>query len=218
MKIAVLGTGIVGRNLATKLVQLGHEVKMGSRTANNKDAVAWAQTTGKGAACGTFADAAAFGEIIFNCTNGVHTIEALKLAGENNLNEKVLVDVANPLDFSTGELRLTISNTDSLGEQVQRTFPKTKVVKALNTVNTEVQVNPAILLGDHDLFISGNDVAAKAKVMEILKSFGWKSIIDLGDLKAARGMESLLLLWIQLANKLSDYNFNYKVVSRKRTT
>jgi predicted dinucleotide-binding enzyme len=216
MKIAVLGTGPVGRNLATKLVQLGHEVRMGSRTADNKNAVAWKQANGPKASNGTFADAAAFGEIIFNCTNGQHTLEALNAAGAKNLEGKVLVDVANPLDFSTGELRLTVSNTDSLGEQVQRAFPKAKVVKALNTVNTDIQVNPAILPEQHDIFISGNDSEAKAKVVELLKSFGWKSVIDLGDIKSARGQEALLLLFMPLSKAMQGGYFNYRIVSKKR--
>ena len=216
MKIGILGTGAVGRNLATKLVQLGHEVRMGSRTADNKDAVAWKQANGAKASNGTFADAAAFGEIIFNVTSGQHTLEALKLAGEQNLSGKILVDVANPLDFSTGELKLTVSNTDSLGEQVQRAFPKAKVVKALNTVNTDIQVNPSLLPGDHDLFISGDDKAAKAKVTELLKSFGWKSIIDLGGIKSARGQEALLLMFMSLSNAMPNEYFNYKVVRKKR--
>lgn len=214
MKISVLGTGIVGRNLATKLVQLGNEVKLGSRTADNKDGVEWAKTNGPKASCGTFADSAAFGELVFNCTNGQHTIEALKSAGEGNLNGKILVDVANPLDFSTGELRLTVSNTDSLGEQVQRTFPNAKVVKALNTLNTDIQVNPALLPGDHDVFMSGNDEGAKAQVADMLRSFGWKSIIDLGGIKASRGMEALLLLWIHLYGKYPDGRFNYRIVRK----
>ncbi len=216
MKIAVLGTGTVGKNLATKLVQLGHEVKMGSRTADNKSAADWAKANGSKASQGTFADAAAFGEIVFNCTNGQHTLDALRSAGEKNLNNKILVDVANPLDFSTGELKLTVSNTDSLGEQVQRAFPNVKVVKALNTVNTDIQVNPSLLADEHDIFISGNDAEAKAKVTALLKSFGWKSIIDLGGIKSARGQEALLLLFASLSNALPGEYFNYRIVRKKR--
>ena len=216
MKIAVLGTGQVGRNLATKLVQLDHEVRLGSRTADNSDAVAWKQANGERASIGTFADAAAFGEMIFNCTNGQHTLDALKSAGEKNLDGKVLVDVANPLDFSTGELRLIVSNTDSLGEQVQRAFPKAKVVKALNTLNTDIQVNPSLLPGDHDLFVCGNDKDAKAKVTELLKSFGWKTIIDLGDIKSSRGQEALLLLFMPLAKAFNGEYFNYRIVRKTR--
>lgn len=189
---------------------------MGSRASDNKDAMTWAQANGSKASQGTFADAAAFAEVIFNCTNGQHTLEALKSAGEKNLDGKVLVDVANPLDFSTGTLRLTVSNTDSLGEQVQRAFPKAKVVKALNTLNTDLQVNPSLLPGEHDLFVCGNDPQAKAKVTEILRSFGWKTVIDLGDITSARGMEALLLMFMSLSKAFPNEYFNYKIVRKKR--
>jgi len=216
MKIGVLGTGPVGSNIATKLLQLGNEVMMGSRDRSNAKAVAWAKKSGKGASNGTFADAAGFGEMIFNCTMGTHSIEALKSAGEENMNGKILVDVANPLDFSEGILKLTVANTDSLAEEIQRAFPKVKVVKTLNTVMSDVQVDPSLLPEDHAMFISGNDAYAKSKVKELLKSFGWKSIIDLGDIKAARAQEALLLLWSHLYRQFPDDYFNYKVVTKKR--
>jgi predicted dinucleotide-binding enzyme len=216
MKIGMLGTGLVGMNLATKLVQTGHEVKIGARTKGKKEAVDWVNKNGPKASEGTFADAAAFGDIIFNCTNGQHSLDALKLAGENNMNGKVLVDVANPLDFSTGELRLTVCNTDSLGEQIQRAFPNARVVKSLNTMGSDVQVNPSLLPGDHDVFLCGNDQKAKDQVTEILRSFGWKSIIDTGDIKSARGMEALLLFWISLMKKFPNEYFNYKIVRKTR--
>jgi 8-hydroxy-5-deazaflavin:NADPH oxidoreductase len=139
MKLAVLGTGIVGATIASKLVALGHEVRMGSRTTGNERAVAWAEEAGAGASEGTFADAATFGEVVFNCTAGTASLEALSAAGEENLAGKVLVDVANPLDFSQGmPPTLAVCNTDSLGEQIQRAFPDARVVKTLNTVNAEV--------------------------------------------------------------------------------
>ncbi|MGI0100295.1 MAG: NADPH-dependent F420 reductase [Candidatus Micrarchaeaceae archaeon] len=212
MKIGVLGTGIVGENLATKMVQLGHEVKMGSRSPGNEKAVAWAKNAGNGASYGTFADAVAFGEIIFNCTHGSSSIEALKSVDEKDLYEKVLVDVSNPLDFSGGELKLTISNTDSLGEQIQRAFPRAKVVKALNTVNAYIQVNPALLEGEHDVFMCGNDASAKSTVKELLKSFGWKNIIDLGDIRSSRGQEALMLMFMSLTAAFPKEHFNYHVL------
>src|ERR1700734_2499365 len=122
MKVAILGTGDVGTNLATKIVDLGHEVRMGSRS--QEKAEKWAKSHGPNASAGTFADAASFGEIVFNCTSGAGTLEALRLAGSENLKGKVLIDVSNPLDFSRGmPPTLTVSNTDSLGEQIQREFP-----------------------------------------------------------------------------------------------
>ncbi|MCL5008485.1 MAG: NAD(P)-binding domain-containing protein [Candidatus Marsarchaeota archaeon] len=215
MKIGVLGTGTVGVNLASKLVEIGHQVKMGSRTPDNINAMSWAQKNGSNASYGTFADAAAFGEIVFNCTSGEHSMEALKSAGEKNLEGKILVDVANPIKFENGELELLVSNTDSLGEQIQRAFPKAKVVKALNTASTELQVNPSRLRGDHDLFICGNDDDAKSRVAKLLKHFGWKSVVDIGGIKASRGMEALLLLWIHLSKKRPNELFNYKIIWEK---
>ena len=197
MKIAVLGTGIVGNTISSKLITLGHAVMMGSRTANNEKAKVFVAQHGENASAGSFADAAAFGEIIFNCTAGVGSIEALKMAGEQNL-EKIIVDLANPLDFSKGAPpSLAYVNTNSLGEEIQKTFPLAKVVKALNTMWCGVMVNPAMINGgDHQSFVCGNDVDAKEKVKEILQSFGWleKNIIDLGDITKARGTEMYLPL------------------------
>ena len=214
MKVAVLGTGMVGYAVASKLIQLGHEVKMGSRTSNNQKASEWVKANGPRASQGTFADAAGFGEIVFNCTAGTASLEALKLATAKNLNSKILVDIANPLDFSKGmPPSLTVCNTDSLGEQIQRTFPEVKVVKALNTVNCSVMVNPSIVPGEHDVFVSGNDAQAKARVTEILKNwFGWKSVIDLGDISTARGTEMLLPIWVRLLGLYQSPKFNFKIV------
>ncbi|MDZ7292841.1 MAG: NAD(P)-binding domain-containing protein [candidate division KSB1 bacterium] len=213
MNIGVLGTGMVGNAIGTKLVQLGHKVKMGSRTADNPKAAAWVKANGASASQGTFADAAQFGELLFNCTAGMASLEVLKLAGADNLKGKILIDIANPLDFSKGmPPSLSVCNTDSLGEQIQRAFPDLKVVKTLNTVNCNVMVNPTLVPGDHDIFVSGNDSAAKAKVTEILKNwFGWKSVIDLGDITTARGTEMLLPIWIRLWGILQTPNFNFKI-------
>lgn len=212
MKIGVLGTGLVGNTIATKLVALGHEVKMGARSATNDKAAAWARATGGRATAGTFADAAAFGEILFNCTNGAGTMSALDAAGDANLRDKILIDVSNPLDFSRGmPPTLLIANTDSLGEQVQRTHPDAKVVKALNTMNCNVMVNPGLVKEEHDAFICGNDPDAKARVTELLRSFGWKHVVDAGDISAARGLEMLLVLWARLFGALQTPTFNFHV-------
>lgn len=210
MKVAVLGTGMVGQTIATKLAELGHEVTMGSREAGNEKAVAWAAGAGDAAAEGSFADAAAAGEIVFNCTAGGASLQALSAAGEENLNGKALVDVANALDFSQGAPpSLSVCNTDSLGEQIQRGFPGAKVVKALNTVNAAVMVEPAKVPGDHFLPICG-DEAAKSQVIELLGEFGWPSerVQDLGDIAAARAMEMYLPLWLALMNSLGTAEFN----------
>ena len=214
MKFGVLGSGMVGSAIATKLVSLGHEVKMGSRDAKNEKAAAWVSKAGRGASQGTFADAAGFGEIVFNCTNGMGSIDALKSAGAATLRGKVLVDVANPLDFSKGmPPTLFVGNGDSLGEMIQRTFPEAKVVKALNTVNANVMVKPGRVSGDHDVFVCGNDAGAKAQVIRLLKDeFGWKTVHDIGDITAARATESYLHLWLRLYGALQTADFNVRVV------
>ena len=215
MKIGILGTGMVGSAIGTKCTQLGHDVKMGSRTATNEKAAAWVQKNGKQASQGTFTDAAAFGEIVFNCTQGVDSLAALNLAGAHNLKNKILIDLANALDFSKGmPPSLSVCNTDSLGEQIQRAFPEVKVVKTLNTMNCNIMVNPKLVAdGNHDIFISGNDASAKAKVTEILREwFGWKSVIDLGNITTARATEMLLPIWITLMGKYQSPNFNFKII------
>jgi hypothetical protein len=214
MKIGILGTGIVGQTVGSKLVQLDHDVKMGSRTANNEKAADWVKLNGPNASTGTFQDAASFGEILFNCTAGGASINALKLANEYNFNGKIMIDIANTLDFSKGVLpTLSICNNDSLGELIQRTFPQLKVIKTLNTMNCNLMVDPLLIKGDHDIFICGNDLEAKEKVKSILSEwFGWKSILDLGDITAARGMEMLLPIWIRLMGIYKTPNFNFKIV------
>jgi predicted dinucleotide-binding enzyme len=215
MNIGVLGTGIVGSTIAGKLATLGHHVRMGARDAKNEKAAAWARGAGKRASQGTFADTAAFGEMLFNCTSGAGSLEALQAAGAEALRGKVLVDVANPLDFSKGmPPRLLVCNDESLGEQIQKAFPETRVVKALNTVSAAVMVNPgSIAGGDHDLFIAGNDGGAKAQVAEILQNwFGWKTVHDVGDITAARGTEAYLLLWVRLYGSFNSPSFNIKVI------
>jgi hypothetical protein len=215
MRIAMLGTGMVGQTIGTRLIQLGHEVRMGAREATNAKAAAWAEAAGPRASHGTFADAAAFGELVFNCTLGAATLDALAAAGAAHLRGKILVDTSNPLDFSRGmPPTLFAGNTDSLGERIQAAFPDVKVVKALNTINAQVMVDPArVAGGDHDTFVSGNDAEAKARVVEILKGwFGWRRVIDLGDITTARGTESYLPLWIRLWGALGTADFNVKIV------
>ncbi|MCK9399567.1 MAG: NAD(P)-binding domain-containing protein [Bacteroidales bacterium] len=218
MKIAVLGTGMVGDIIGSKLIELGHIVMMGSRTAGNEKAAAFVSKHPHGkASAGTFADAAAFGEIVFNCTKGMESINILKSTGENNLNGKILVDISNPLDFSQGmPPTLSVCNTNSLAEEIQKTFPGMKVVKTLHTMWCGLMVNPAMLKdGDHNAFMSGNDADAKKQVALILKSFGWieKNIIDLGDIKTARGTEMILPLWLSIMGTTNSGAFNIKIIS-----
>jgi predicted dinucleotide-binding enzyme len=217
MKIAVLGTGSVGDTIGSKLVELGHSVMMGSRTADNEKAKAFTGKHNGKASAGTFADATAFGELIFNCTAGGGSLEALKLAGEDNLKGKVIIDLANSLDFSKGmPPTLSVVNTTSLAEEIQKAFPAAKVVKALNTMWCGLMVNPGMVNGgDHSTFICGNDEGAKAQVKDLLKTFGWqeKNILDLGDITAARGTEMYLTLWLRIYGATKNGAFNIKIVS-----
>jgi predicted dinucleotide-binding enzyme len=215
MQIGVLGSGITAQTVGTKLIQLGHEVMLGSRDEANPPSVTWAKNqSGQHALYGTFMNAASFGEIIFNCTLGSASLEALDQAGAENLKGKVLIDTSNPLDRTTDMWTLTVSNTDSLGEQIQRAYPETKVVKTLNTVNANVMVDPAKLLEQTHVFVSGDDIEAKAMVVRILRDwFGWKQIIDLGGIETSRSVEAYVLLWHSLRNAISSQRFNIKVVT-----
>jgi 8-hydroxy-5-deazaflavin:NADPH oxidoreductase len=215
MNVGILGTGIVGTTIGTKMIQLGHKVKMGSRAAGNEKALEWVKASGANASQGAFADAASAGELLFNCTSGMVSVDVLKQAGSANLDGKILIDISNPLDFSKGmPPTLNPCNDDSIGERLQKAVPGLKVVKALNTLTASLMVNPAALAGgDHSLFLCGNDAGAKAKVLDLLKNgFGWKDVIDLGDITAARGQEMILPLWLRLWGGLKTPNFNFKIV------
>jgi 8-hydroxy-5-deazaflavin:NADPH oxidoreductase len=214
MKIAVLGTGSVGTTIGSKLITLGHEVKMGSRSPRHEKGLSWAQAAGEKASLGTFAEAAAFGELAFNCTSGFGSIPALTSASAE-LEGKLLIDIANPLDFSHGfPPTLFTGNDDSLGEQAQRALPNSKVVKALNHVTAAVMVDAArVAQADHDALICGNDADAKVQVTKILKGwFGWQRVIDLGDISKSRGSESYLALWVRLYGALGTADFNFKIM------
>jgi predicted dinucleotide-binding enzyme len=215
MKIGVLGTGGVGQTLATKLVELGHSVRMGSRAAGNERALDWLRGAGDRGSEGTFADAAEFGELVVNATAGSASLEALRSAGAANLAGKVLLDVSNPLDFSRGmPPTLTVCNDESLGEQIQREFPDARVVKALNTVTSAVMVDPGSVPRPHNLFACGDDGAAKATVTGLLEEIGWsgEEVIDLGDISAARGTEMYLPLWLRIMGAAGSALFNIRVV------
>lgn len=211
MKIGILGTGMVGETLGTKFVQLGHQVKMGSRTANNEKAVKWANTAGANASQGTFADAASFGDMVFLCLKGTVFLDIAKALSPNALAEKVVVDVSNPLEFANGALTLSICNTNSLGEEVQKAIPSAKVVKSFNTVNCDVMVDPA-KGGNPTMFVCGNDAGAKQQFTELIKTLGWRDIIDIGDISKSRGTEALMHLWMNLFGLFGTPHFGWKIV------
>lgn len=226
MKASVMGTGIVGRVIAERLKGLGHAVTIATRNVSetlarvdkdgygNPPFAVW-HAANKGIPVSTYADAAAATDVIFNCTQGQGSVEALRAAGEQNLRGKIIIDIANPLDFSKGMPPfLSPGNTDSLGELIQRTFPEARVVKTLNTMNCFLMVNPSAVPGDHSVFMSGNDAVAKNTAREILNSFGWRdaNIIDLGDITTARGTEQLLPIWVRLYGALKTPMFNFHIV------
>lgn len=226
MKIGILGTGVVGQTIAEKLVQLGHQVMIGTRdkqltlAKTGKDNFGrppfseWLKNNSK-VQFGTYSEVASFGELLVNATSGTGSLDALKSAGENNLNGKVLLDISNPLDFSKGmPPSLTICNTDSLGELIQRTFPNLKVVKSLNTLTAYLMVNPKLLPEPTNIFLNGNETGAKNEVRNLLTTFGWndKDIIDMGDIKTARGTEQILPIWVRLWGTLQTPMFNFKIV------
>ncbi|WP_328556850.1 MULTISPECIES: NADPH-dependent F420 reductase [unclassified Streptomyces] len=213
MRYGVLGTGDVGRALAGKLVELGHEVCLGSRTKDNAAAVEWAGGAGPAARHGTFADAAAFGEVVVNAVGGRVALDVLRSAGEERLNGKVLLDVSNPLAFEDGEMRLSPVESDSVGEQIQRAFPQARVVKSLNTVNCQVMVDPTRVPGEHQIFVSGDDESAKEQVTALLGGFGWPAhrVLDLGGIRTARAAEMYLPLWLTLFQSTGDPDFNVEV-------
>jgi len=224
MKIAVFGTGTVGPAVAGALAKLGHDVVIGTR-----DPQATLARTEAGPMGGvpfsqwhaehgditltTFAEAAAGSEIVVNATNGTGSLDALNAAGADNLAGKVIVDIANPLDFSQGfPPSLNPVNTDSLGEQIQRAFPDARVVKTLNTMNAGVMADPASVAGgDHSVFVSGNDTDAKTVVAGLLADLGHRDIIDLGDITTARGTEMLLPIWLRLWGAFGNADFNFKI-------
>lgn len=229
MNIAVFGTGIVGQVIATRLTGLKHRVTIGTRDVlatkartgtdkfGNPEFGSWYQSQQSTIGLDTFGGAAQSADIIFNCTSGQGSVSALQQATAQHLAGKIIVDVANPLDFSKGAPpSLNPCNTDSLGELIQRTFPDAKVVKTLNTMNCFLMMNPTTLKEEHNVFVCGNDGQAKAQVKELLESIGWQpsSIIDLGDITSARATEQLLPIWLRLYMSMKHANFNFKVVTK----
>lgn len=223
MNIGILGTGIVGQTLGAKLAEKGNDVALGTRDPSKLDEPRgmagplrdWLAQVGDGGRVVTFADAAAHGGVVISATSGGAALQALELAGADNLAGKLLLDVSNPLDFSQGfPPSLTVCNTDSLGERIQRAFPAARVVKTLNTTNANVMVDPgSVGGGDHHVFVCGDDPAARAEASRHLMDwFGWREVIDLGDITSARGAEMILPLWVRLMGSLGTPAFNFKVV------
>lgn len=229
MRISIIGTGTVGQTISAKLVELDYDVMMGTRnvqeklSSKDKDIYGNApfsewHKSNSGVRLGSFEEASAFGEIVINATHGGSSIAALKLAGAKNLAGKILIDIANPLDFSKGMppiLLEGLNNTNSLGEEIQKTFPEAKVVKTLNTMWCGLMVNPQMIGGgDHINYISGNDSEAKAMGRKLLIQFGWRdeNIIDIGDISGSRATESILPIWLRVMGVVQSGAFNFKLV------
>jgi len=212
VRIGVLGTGDVGKSLGRAFVTLGHEVKMGSRNASNEKALAWAKEAGPKASAGTFADAAAFGEVIALATLGVANESAIRSAGVERFRGKLVIDATNPLAFSGGPPpKLAITGNDSAGERVQRLLPDARVVKAFNTVGNAFFFRPQFPGGPPDMFIAGNDDAAKRQVGDILRDFGW-GVVDVGGIESSRYLEAMCMVWVLSAIRGGSWNQAFKML------
>lgn len=212
MKVAVLGTGDVGKALARGFLALGHEVMMGSREANNEKLLAWVKEAGTRASGGSFADAAKFGELIILATLGQANEAALTAAGAENLRGKILVDTTNPLDFSSGAPKLAGTLGDSAGERVQRLMPEAKVVKAFNTVGNSHMFKPTFAAMP-TMFICGDDAAAKTRMTDLLRDFGWETA-DIGGIANAHYLEAMCLVWVAYAIKNGGGNHAFKLLKK----
>lgn len=214
MRPGILGTGDVGKALGKGFITLGHEVRIGSRQAQNEKALAWAREMGPKASVGTFAEAATFGEVVVLATLGVANEEALKMAGPERLRGKVVIDTTNPLDFSAGmPPKLAVSGNDSAGERVQRLLPDAHVVKAFNTSGNAFMFRPNLPGGPPDMFICGNNADAKKNVSQILTDFGW-GIIDIGGIEGSRYLEAMCIVWVLAGIGTGNWNQAFKMLRR----
>ena len=224
MKIGILGTGDVGQTLGSALIRRGNDVMLGTRNVSRKMEEKATEeapqsfhewlSKNKKVRLGTFAEAAAHGEIIMNAVAGHAAIEVLAKVKPSDLKDKILIDITNALGpWGKGPIELFVANTDSLAERIQRAHPGIRVVKSLNTVTAHIMVNPAGLAGgDHDVFVAGNDPEARERVARFLREeFGWKTVLDLGDLTAARGLEMMIMVWLKIWSALGTSDFNYKI-------
>ena len=222
MRIAVLGTGAVGRSLAAALASRGHQVVVGTRDVDmtlartepggSESFADWAAAH-PDVRLVPYAEAGAHGEVLVNATSGAGSMAAVGAAAAAN--GTVVLDVSNPLDFSAGfPPTLSVANTDSVGEQLQRAFPAARVVKTLNTVNARIMVEPGLVPGEHHIFVAGEDDEAKRVAVDLLGELGWPParVIDLGGIRAARSTEMYLPLWLSLMGAVGSPMFNIQVV------
>ena len=212
MNVGVLGTGDVGQALGEGFIALGHDVKIGSRSANNEKVLAWAKKMGRKGSAGSFADAAAFGDVVVLATLGVANESALRMAGPENLRGKVVIDATNPLDFSGGmPPKLAVTGNDSAGERVQRLLLGARVVKAFNTVGSALMFRPDLPGGPPDMFICGDSDEAKETVADILRDFGWGAV-DVGGIESSRYLEAMCLVWVLAGARSGNWTQAFKLL------
>jgi predicted dinucleotide-binding enzyme len=211
MNVGILGTGTVGKALAKGFAAKGYDVKIGSRGATKPELTEWLKDFNGKVSVGTFSDAAKYGDILLLCSLGQVAEDVIKASGETNFDDKLLIDVTNPLDFSKGSPPgLLFGMTDSLGERVQKMLPKAKVVKCFNTVPSSQMFNPKFK--DAEILICGNDAASKEQTTKILKEFGWKGSIDIGGIENSRWLEAFVPLWVRAGMALNTWDHVFSVL------
>ncbi|MCI4323386.1 MAG: NAD(P)-binding domain-containing protein [Thermoplasmata archaeon] len=209
MKVGIIGSGDVARSLGTGFIGAGHEVKIGTRGESSPALHAWVEAGSGKASAGTFTDAAKFGEIIVLATKGTANPEAIRTAGIDHFHGKVVIDVTNPLVMEPNSPpRLALGHTTSAGEEVQKLLPHSQVVKTLNTIGHVHMVHPKFS-GNPTMFLCGNDAKAKETVTGILRAFGWKSIVDTGNIEGARELEPMCILWVKSAMNLGSWDLAF---------
>jgi len=212
MKVGIVGSGDVAKALGTGFIELGHDVKLGSRTPESEGLVAWKKRSGGRASTGTFAEAAAFGETVVLAVHGVDLESAVHLAGPTHFSGKVVIDTTNPLLMAPNSFpTLAYGWTDSSGEHAQKALPDARVVKAFNTVGNAHMFRPKFPGGPPDMFYCGNDPAAKKIVAEWLKQFGWNPL-DVGGIEGSRLLEPMCILWVTLGITGGDWGIAFKVL------
>lgn len=213
-RVGVLGTGEVGRRLAAGFASRGHEVVIGSRDPAKPELAEWLSGDGAGVVAGTFAEAAAHGELLVLAVLGDAAEAVIADAGPSNFGGKVVIDAMNPLDFSGGfPAKLSISGEDSLGERVQRALPEAKVVKAFNTIGNQYFVEPSFSEGQPTMLIAGNDEEAKRTVEEVLTDFGWSDVVDIGGIEGARELEAICIAWVKIGGARDAWDHGFKLLA-----
>jgi 8-hydroxy-5-deazaflavin:NADPH oxidoreductase len=212
-QVGVLGSGEVGRRLAAGFRSRGHDVMIGSRDPGKPELREWLSGDGAGIQGGTFAQAAAHGELLVLAVLGDAAEQVIVDAGPGNFSGKVVIDAMNPLDFSAGfPPKLSIAGEDSLGERVQRTLPDAKVVKAFNTIGNPYFVDPAFSEGPPTMLIAGNDDDAKRTVGDVLADFGWPPPVDIGGIEGSRELEAICIAWVKIGGARGSWDHGFKLL------